>query len=67
MIWYDKFKAFGDYLRGHSNVNVARFARNVEWDFFCDFQTLCMLIYNSTQLIYIFALQEIRESSMPVQ
>ena len=22
------------------NVNVARFARNVEWDFFCDFQTL---------------------------
>ena len=24
------------------NVNVARFARNVEWDFFCDFQTLWM-------------------------
>ena len=23
------------------NVNVARFARNVKWDFFCDFQTLC--------------------------
>ena len=23
------------------NVNVVRFARNVEWDFFCDFQTLC--------------------------
>ena len=23
------------------NVNVARFARNVEWDFFCNFQTLC--------------------------
>ena len=22
------------------NVNVARFARNVEWDFFCNFQTL---------------------------
>ena len=22
-------------------VNVARFARNVECDFFCDFQTLC--------------------------
>ena len=21
------------------NVNLARFARNVEWDFFCDFQT----------------------------
>ena len=23
------------------NVDVARFARSVEWDFFCDFQTLC--------------------------
>ena len=23
------------------NENIARFARNVEWDFFCDFQTLC--------------------------
>ena len=23
------------------NVNVARFARNVLWDFFCDFQTPC--------------------------
>ena len=23
------------------NVHVARFARNVEWDFFCDFQTPC--------------------------
>ena len=24
------------------NVNVARLARNVEWDIFCDFQTLCV-------------------------
>ena len=24
-----------------STQNVARFARNVEWDFFCDFQTPC--------------------------
>ena len=28
------------------NVNVARFARNVEWDFFCDFQTPCLLSYS---------------------
>ena len=28
------------------NVTVARFARNVEWDFFCDFQTPCDLDYN---------------------
>ena len=26
------------------NVNVARFARNVEWDFFYDFQTLWGLL-----------------------
>ena len=28
-----------DELLFTQNVNVARFARNVEWDFFCDFQT----------------------------
>ena len=27
------------------NVNVARFARNVEWDFFCDFQTESLAKY----------------------
>ena len=27
------------------NVNVARFACNVEWDFFCDFQTPCGNFY----------------------
>ena len=26
------------------NVYVARFARNIEWDFFCDFQTLCIFL-----------------------
>ena len=26
-------------LLSTQNVNVARFARNIEWDFFCDFQT----------------------------
>ena len=26
------------------HVNVARFARNVEWHFFCDFQTLCRIV-----------------------
>ena len=28
-------------LLSTQNVNVARFARNVEWDFSHDFQTLC--------------------------
>ena len=27
------------------NVNFARFARNVEWDFFCDFQTSCCVAF----------------------
>ena len=32
------------YYRNISmNVKVARSARNDEWDFFCDFQTLCVL------------------------
>ena len=29
-------------LLSTQNVNVARSARNVEWDFFCDFQTPCI-------------------------
>ena len=30
-------------LLSTQNVNVARFARNVKCDFFCDFQTLCTM------------------------
>ena len=33
------FLAFLINLCPFKNVNVARFARNVEWDFFCDSQT----------------------------
>ena len=38
-----KWIIFGIFnqLLSTQNVNVARFARNVEWDFFCDFQTPC--------------------------
>ena len=42
-------------------VNVARYARNVEWDIFCDFQTPCLsplsiLFYkkNATLLLWFF-------------
>ena len=37
-----KLTFFGIFceLLSTQNVNVARFARNVEWDFICDFQTL---------------------------
>ena len=36
-----KWTIFGIFnkLLSTQNANVARFARNVEWDFFCDFQT----------------------------
>ena len=36
----DNFGIFNELL-STQNVNVARFARNVECDFFCDFQPLC--------------------------
>ena len=36
----DHFGIFNELL-STQNVNVARFARNVEWDFFCEFQTPC--------------------------
>ena len=35
------------------NVNVARFARNDEYDFFCDFQTLCDLFLQHQIVIFI--------------
>ena len=36
------------------NENVARFARNVEWGFFCDYQTPC--VSNLLALFSLFAL-----------
>ena len=44
------FGFFNEFL-STQNVNVARFARNVERDFFCDFQTPCYSIkYNKISL-----------------
>ena len=39
-----KLTIFGVFneLLSPQNVNVARFARNLECDFFCDFQTPCL-------------------------
>ena len=37
------FLGIFNQLLSTQNVNVARFARNVEWDFFCDFQPLCRI------------------------
>ena len=39
--------AIFDELLSTQNVNIARFARNVEWDFFCDFQTQWSSFSNS--------------------
>ena len=38
----------------NQNVNVTRFARNIEWDFFCDFQTLCLPAGRTLFEIFIF-------------
>ena len=35
------FGIFNELLSSTKNVKVARFARNVEWDFFWDLQTSC--------------------------
>ena len=45
-----KLTIFGIFneLLSTQNVSVARFARNVEWDFFCDFQTSCNTVLVST-------------------
>ena len=45
-----KLTIFGNFneLLSTQNVNVARFARNVECDFFGDFQTLCPRIISAT-------------------
>ena len=42
-----------DQLLSTRNVNVALFARNVEYDFFCDFQTLCDLFLQHQIVIFI--------------
>ena len=38
-------------LLSTQNVNVARFARNVICDFFCDFQTLCFSVKIFVQIL----------------
>ena len=40
-----------DKLLSIQNVNVARFARNVEWDIFCDFQTPCVSNVRSVEFL----------------
>ena len=35
------FGIFNDLLSTWFDLNAARFTHNVEWDFFCDFQTPC--------------------------
>ena len=46
------FWPFFNEVLSIQNVGIARFARNVEWDFFCDFQTLCVLTH-----VFLFDLQ----------
>ena len=37
---FSKTRQIDYFWHFYWNVNVARFARNIEWDFFCDFQTM---------------------------
>ena len=39
------------------NVNVARFARHVEWDFFCDFPALCAIFHAMKKLKWLLELE----------
>ena len=51
-----------DFWHFNQNVNVARFARNVEWNFFCEFQTLwklLFLIYDDDEKDTLFSLEKI--------
>ena len=49
------------------NLSVARFARNVKWDFFCDFQTLCVWVIlvvihlASRHIIYLMLISAFKE------
>ncbi len=43
----EHFWHFFNELLSTQKVNVARFARNVEWDYFCDFQTLWLLSHET--------------------
>ena len=57
------FGIFNELL-STQNVNIARFARNVECDFFCDFQTPCVLqlqIAFCTNRLFSFVAQYLQE------
>ena len=38
------------------NENVARFAHTIDWDFFCDFQTLCVDVILFAETVLVFAI-----------
>ena len=48
------------------NVNVARFARNVECDFFGDFQTLCRKMHFSSFHAFLFLTPRNEQTMMTV-
>ena len=52
-----KFTIFGVFneLLSTQNVNEARFARNVECDFLCDFQTPCATAFYKLQAHFLFS------------
>ena len=47
-----KIGTFNEFL-STKNVNVANFTRNVEWDFFCDYQTPSSCCLNSKMYLHL--------------
>ena len=53
---FSKTRGFGIFseLLSFQIVNLARFARNVEWDFFCDFQAVCASKKYSQEFLFLY-------------
>ena len=65
----DHFWHFNELLSSQ-NVYIARFARIVEWDFFCDFQTPCKLmnwVISAWMYIRYYILKPFTTLSSPIK
>ena len=62
-----KLTIFGIFneLLSTQNVNVARFARNIEWDFFCDFQTPWQKTFRKVALLMLYSYSSFEWRKVP--
>ena len=66
MSHFGSFFGIFDKLLSTQNVNVARFARNVECDFFCDFQTPCLCVHSLAFQVHSFINKVILQNALKV-